>query len=193
MNSISSGFGITTSTPRRPNIFDSTVERVPNSATRLSPRARTASATICTMSISGMFSSGSSCAEQMCGVTATIAAISAPPAAICVDEAVEIARKLVELAGFRERAAVIDVRVRDQHARDASVRLMRRDQAVVVVNRRVRPEPADQAEEAAVLSGHDVTSAECRHSAPGTARACAISPYQRSRFAIFGRSGTSSM
>ena len=67
-----------------------------------------------------------------------------------IDEAVEIARKLVELAGLGERAAVIDVRMRDQHARDAALRLMRRNQAVVVVDRRVRPEPADQAEEAAV-------------------------------------------
>ena len=84
-----------------------------------------------------------------------------------VDEAVEIARKLVELAGLGERAAVIDIRMRDQHAGDAPLRLMRGDEPVVIVDRRVRPEPADQAEDAAFFAGlMIITSAECRRSAP---------------------------
>ena len=82
MKSISSGFGMTTSTPSRPNMRDSTVERVPSSATRFRPRALISRATSDTMSISGMRNSGRSCAVQMCGVIATIAAISAPPAAV---------------------------------------------------------------------------------------------------------------
>ena len=71
-----------------------------------------------------------------------------------VDEAVEIARKLVELAGFGERAAVVDIRVRDQHARDAALRLMRGEEPAVVVDRRARPEPADQSENAAFFSAY---------------------------------------
>ena len=61
---------------------DSTVERVPSSAIRFNPRTRISSTTTDTMSISGMLSNGRSCVVQMCGVTATIAAISAPPAAV---------------------------------------------------------------------------------------------------------------
>jgi hypothetical protein len=63
-------------------MHDATVERVPNKATRFNPRVRIASATTETMSISGMRNSGRSCAVQMCGVIATIAAVSAPPAAV---------------------------------------------------------------------------------------------------------------
>ena len=126
---------------------DSTVERVPSSATRFRPRALTSCATSDTMSINGMRSSGSSCCgadmrrdrhdRRHLGATRRRA----------VDEAVQVAGKLIELVGLGERARMIDVGVRDQHARDAALRVMRGDQSAIVMNGRARPEPADQVRE----------------------------------------------
>ena len=60
----------------------SMVKRVPSSATRFRPFARTAAATSASMSISGSGDMAASCAAQMCGVAATMAVSSAPPAAM---------------------------------------------------------------------------------------------------------------
>ena len=49
---------------------------------------------------------------------------------------------------------MVDVRVRDQHARDAPLRLMRGDKPAIVMNGRARPEAADQAEAAPFLAAH---------------------------------------
>src|SRR5215471_18134156 len=70
-----------TSTPRRSNMRLSTVKRLPSKATRLRPRVRIAAAVSDTMSMSGNGEIAVNSAAQICGVTATMAVTSAPPAA----------------------------------------------------------------------------------------------------------------
>ena len=60
----------------------SMVNRVPSNATRFSPRAFTAWRTSVSILISGNGEIAASCDAQMCGVAATMALNSAPPAAM---------------------------------------------------------------------------------------------------------------
>ena len=46
----------------------------------------------------------------------------------------------------------VDIRMRNQHPRNTALRLMRRDQPAIVMDGRARPEPADQAQDAAFLA-----------------------------------------
>ena len=98
------------------------------------------------MSISGSGEMRLSSAAQMCGVAATMAVNLGAARRHALDQAVQVGGESFEFLFFGKNAGAIDVGVRDQHARHAALRLMRGEQIAIVINRRARPEAADQTE-----------------------------------------------
>ena len=103
----------------------------------------------------------------------------------------EMACEAIEILGIHRGVDALNVRMSDQNPQRTSLPLMCSNQFLVIMNGRAGTEAANKAETTTWFASHTHDSGTLPTWSLNACRA-EIAPYQRSRFGIGGRCGTSS-